>query len=229
VTARAVLFEDRPDEGVEVQRPRTGRAGLDPRRLAQRCQRQAIRRRRVPPLVAADAGQSLAGLDVRRTPHRLHRHALFVQCLDKKGHAGRDAEMRRAVRLDRHRAQHELAGIVVRQSHPRIVHRGMRLDGDADQPQLANRTAGHLRQTLVHVHHDHAAFRGVRAVSRSADQAFGHAPADGQRRFAADLRIAVNQIQIAERVEQVQPQVVGRSRHAPIRPRRARRQRLSAP
>ena len=64
-------------------------------------------------LVATDAAQCFARLDVRHAAHGLNGDAARIERLEKHDHARRHAEISRAVRLDRHGAEHAFARVVV--------------------------------------------------------------------------------------------------------------------
>ena len=57
-------------------------------------------------LVAADAAEAFAGVDVGGGTHRLDREAVLVECLEVDGHVGGDLEVGTAVLRDRCGAEH---------------------------------------------------------------------------------------------------------------------------
>ena len=97
-------------------------------------------------LVTTDARER-SGPAARRLPLRIVCTAMpsasraWKKIVTPRGHA----EVGRAVRLDRHRAQHELARIVARQAHVRIVHVGCVLGGTPTDPQSLDRAARRRR------------------------------------------------------------------------------------
>ncbi|KKK66655.1 hypothetical protein LCGC14_2961890, partial [marine sediment metagenome] len=71
--------------------------------------------------VAADASDRFPRLDVRQAVHHLDRPTLLVQRLEQHGLPGRDAEVGRAVLLDRHRAQHATGALRIAVADPRFI------------------------------------------------------------------------------------------------------------
>jgi len=112
---------------------------------------ERVRRRGVARLVAAHAGVSLAGLDVDRRAHRLHGLSLGVQRLHEERYSRGNLEEGRPVLLDRHRAEHELAGVVSGDADRRVVHRGVGFGRNSHQPEPLDGSRGDLLESLLHV------------------------------------------------------------------------------
>ena len=104
----AVLVEHRLDFAHEAEAARRAEPGFDGRGRAARGQGRPVGGHFVLGLVAAAAGDRFAGHADEPTAHQLQRLALLVERLQRERRVGRDAEMRRAVRLDRHGAEDAL-------------------------------------------------------------------------------------------------------------------------
>jgi hypothetical protein len=137
----------------------------------------------------------------------------------------------RSVFLDRHGAEHELTRVVARDAHCGEIHRRMGLDRQADQSQLADAPARRRFQAAVDVLQQHGSHLASHAVHRRSDLGWFGTRLHGDRSHTRNIRVAVDERQIAERIEQVESQVVGRPGHGPLRrlTRRPWRQRCSAP
>ena len=167
-------------------------------------------RRRIAVLVAAGTRERLARHRVGEGAHRLHGSAAGVERLKEQRQAGRHAEVSRAVRFHRHRAENKLARVFRRDAEHGIVHLRLDLRHHRDEPELLYRTARDAIEAVVNILHQHLGL--LRAVGR------GHcrlsrrlrSRRDGHRRDAGNLGVAVEQFLVAEGVEQVKAHGVAR-------------------
>ena len=113
--------------------------------------------------------------------------------------------MGRAVLLDGYRPHDELARVVASEPHLRIVHSGVRFGWDTHHTQLADRPAGDRLQPLIDVQQDHLAFLRARLLHDLGELRRFRSRPDRQRIHRGNRRIAVDEVQIAKRVEQVNP------------------------
>ena len=167
--------------------------------------------RQVAVLVAADAGQRLARLDVGQRPHRLQRQPVGVQGLEEHRHAGRHPEVGGTVGLHGHRAQHELAGVLRSRRPGRAVHVRLHLGRHADDPQPLHRCRGPRRPAR-----DRRPAPGIwpsGAPSHRTISASTGGRGRGRTGIGETLeicRVAMQQRQVAEGVVQIDAQRVGR-------------------
>ncbi len=161
-------------------------------------------------LVAADAAQRLARPDDRARPHRLHHHLVLIQQLEVDEPVGRDREVRRAVRLDRHGAEDTLVVEIVPVHAGRLraaavpIRPGPEpLLGRLDDPQVLHRPPldGLHARADVHVVDVERAVR--LAQVRPVGQDRGPGAGRERHRVEAARRLGVDEHLVAEDVDQV--------------------------
>ena len=163
--------------------------------------------RSLPLLVAANAGERLAGMHVGIRAHRLHRQPLPVQRLEVETRAGGRAETGAAVRLDGRRAQHAAAERLGGVPDVRLVGEVVVLWEEADHPQLPDLRAGRPGPpALVDVQHEHRA--GGARLRRAGAHRQHRRPGPRFQRDrveAGQRRVAVEQFPVAEAVDEIEP------------------------
>jgi len=210
VAARAVLVEHRLHVAQEADRPVAPGRGHGNRGLAGQGQREG---RRGPGLlaglVAADAGAGLARLEADERPHAPQLHVVGVEELEVEGRIDRHAEMRAAIGLDRHLAQHaDRVPVDHHRLHVRLVALpavGVAVGpGDAlGDAQVLGLRRGNARGPLGRV---------LQRAEGVGDAGVGHVGQDGRagpgpqrnRMKAGDRRIAVDQLLGPVDVDQVE-------------------------
>jgi len=165
VAGRAVAIEHRLHEAHEAERVGAVGLGQDLRRrpaqgggrhgrVAQPCtagQASGATRGRRPVLglVAALAGEPLARMDVGARAHRLDGQAVAIQGLEVDLLAHRGLEVRAAVGLDRHRAEHGPRVGLLGDADPRLVRRRRGLGQHLDDAQRGDLRPGWPAEVAV--------------------------------------------------------------------------------
>ena len=217
----ALRVEDRLDEAREREGVRARGLRLDARRSTP----QGDRRRDLPghrrarlPLVAADARERLARVEIRGRTHRVDGEAVLVNCLEVDAAARRHREVRAPVFLDGHRPVHAPPERLLRAADVRRVLQDVRLREDVDDPKLLDDRALRPREfALVDVRNHHRARRG----SWRAGRPVGHRlrgprredgrPHAGRERDgveACEFGIAVDELAVAEAIHKEYPVVL---------------------
>ena len=208
--ARAV--ENRLNQNREGKGLRAVRTGDDLRRLFGRRDRFNARNSRRSVFVTPDAACRFARLQVDERAHSLNHAPVFVESLEQdRGLGGRFKE-RRAVFLDRNRSQELFARRRERESYRRIVCVRSRLRQHLNDSERLNLSRNLIRPTLVNVLQEERSgrFFGVRErfVERRRGRRRNRTLSNRYRPDTRDVRIAINQFAIPERVAIVNPELV---------------------